>query len=389
MNEEQLIAAPITETLPYRGKIDTFKLNEIIKSLEESVLRAIIRGSKLQEKINMMILAINSSYMSFAKSNQIYTSYPSTSDITSSTSYVGVAFATAFGGVDGVKQDKSAGIVTLDWSDNNKLSKIPIYEGIVSPNIKIYVDDILRSNEDAVYNILDKDLTNFWIESTTAGVHSLELVLPPSLSNTFNYIEVLPFPIFGIEITSIQYTDLVGNSKTIYPTSENSFYSNGGPLVFHLSPREFNNAIKINFNVIDGIEVMGFSLIDICSIDYQNNTNTVYLKFENIPQTDTQGNEVTDITLVSIDTDFYVDGILNTSYDNFITELSLVPSVGSSDTVGLKRIKGYQTIPETTVTLGTSGSEKTLYLKVVMNEVNTTTPVFRGAKLNFTYGSIV
>lgn len=388
MNEEQLIAAPITETLPYRGKIDTFKLNEIIRSLEESVLRAVIRGSKLQEKINMMNLAINSSYISFAKSNQIYTSYPTTSDISSSTSYVGVAFATAFGDIDGVKQDKSAGIVTLDWSENNKLSKIPIYEGVVSPNIKIYIDNILRSNEDSVYNILDKDLTNFWIESATSGEHSIELVLPPSLSNTFNYIEILPFPIFGIEITSIQYTDLIGNNKIIYPISENSFYSNGGPLVFHLSPREYNNSIKINFNVVDGINVMGFSLIDICSIDYQNNTNTVYLKFENIPQFDTQGNEVTDITLVSIDTDFYVDGVLNTSYDNFITELSIVPSIGSSDTVGLKRVRGYQTIPETTITLGDTGTEKTLYLKVVMNEVNTTTPVLRGAKINFTYGSI-
>lgn len=388
MNEEQLIAAPITETLPYRGKIDTFKLNEIIRSLEESVLRAVIRGSKLQEKINMMNLAINSSYISFAKSNQIYTSYPTTSDISSSTSYVGVAFATAFGNIDGVKQDKSAGIVTLDWSENNKLSKIPIYEGVVSPNIKIYIDNILRSNEDSAYNILDKDLTNFWIESATSGEHSIELVLPPSLSNTFNYIEILPFPIFGIEITSIQYTDLIGNNKIIYPISENSFYSNGGPLVFHLSPREYNNSIKINFNVVDGINVMGFSLIDICSIDYQNNTNTVYLKFENIPQFDTQGNEVTDITLVSIDTDFYVDGVLNTSYDNFITELSIVPSIGSSDTVGLKRVRGYQTIPETTITLGDTGTEKTLYLKVVMNEVNTTTPVLRGAKINFTYGSI-
>lgn len=387
-NADQLLASPIITDLGYRENINSYELNKMIRSIEESVLRSIMRGTKLSEKINMLNLAVTSAYTALGKSSTLYSSYPNVSDLYSSDSFVGIGFASAFGDVSGVRQDKVAGIITLDWASNKKLSKIPTYEGVVSPNIKIYVDDVLRPSDDIVYNLIDNDNSTFWIESTTAGEHNIEIVLPPSTQKTFNYLEVIPFPIFGMEIKRIEYRDLYNNLQVIYPTSENSFYAKGGPLVFHLAPREYNNSIKIFFDVLDGINTMGFSLIDIASIDYLNNSNTFYMKFENIAEFDTTGNSITEITPVSIDIDFYIDGILDKSYDNFISEISLVPTIGSNTKIGLARTKGYQNIPTTNITLGSIDGKNSLYLKCVINEVGTTTPVFRGAKLNYTYGTI-
>jgi len=242
---DQLVAYPITKELGYRENINSNELNETIRSLEESVLRAIIRSTQLTEKINMLNLAVTSAYTALGKSSQMYTSYPTTSDIISSTSFVGTAYATSFGDVSGVRQDIVNGITTLDWNNNKKLSKIPVYNGIVSSNTKIYVDGTLRSNDDVVYNLVDLDDSTFWIESATAGEHNVQIVIPPSTSKTFNYLKIIPFPIFGIEITRIEYSDLQNKAQVIYPTKENSFYSKAGPLVFHLSPREYNNSINI------------------------------------------------------------------------------------------------------------------------------------------------
>lgn len=388
-NSDQLLAYPITEEIEYRSNIDSKKLNETIRSIEESVMRSLLRGTKLIEDFNRINLALTSAYAGLSRSSQMYNSYPKTSDITSSTSFVGTAFASAFGSVTGKRQDKTAGIVTMDWSDNKKLSKIAIYNGVVSPNIQIYVDNILRPESDAVYNILDGDKSTFWIESTTAGAHTLELRLPPSINKTFNYLEVLPFPIFGMEINKIEYYDVHNRLQVIYPANENSFYNSTGPLMFHMSPREFNNTIKISFTVFQNINAMGFTSIDVCNIDYLNNTSTSYLKFENIPNKDVYGNTITSLIPVSIDLDFYVDGVIDNNYDSFLPEISLVPNPNGTEKLSLSRKKGYQTIPTTTLSLYSENGTNSLYLKVVMNEVGLTTPVFRGAKLNFTYGTIV
>jgi hypothetical protein len=387
-NSDQLLAYPITKELEYRSNISSKELNEMIRSIEESVLRSLIRGTQLKETFDRFNLALTSSYVSMSRSSQMYNYYPTTSDIYSTTSYVGVAFASAFGGMVGKKQNKMAGIATLDWNDNKKLSKIAIYNGVVSPNIQISVDGILRPSSDAVYNIIDGDNTTFWVESATAGQHTLELLLPPSINKGFNYIEIVPFPIFGIEIIKIEYYDLQNKLKVIYPVSENSFYNSTGPLVFHLAPKDFNNSIKITYYVMEGINSMGFSSVDICNIDYINNTNIIYFKFENLPNYDVAGNAITSITPVMIDLDFYVDGVLDNNYDQFISEISLVPTVSSTEKIGLARKKGRQTIPSTTINMGSEDGKRCLYLKVAMNEVCKTTPVFRGAKLNFTYGTL-
>jgi len=386
-NIDQLLAYPIIKELEYRSNINSKDLNLMLKSIEESILRSIIRGTETENKIKMLNLATNAAYSSIGMVNQIYNYAPKPFDIPSG-EFGGVAFATAFGDVSGVRQEKLTGIVTMDWNNNKKLSKIPVYNGVVSQAIQIYVDGTLRPNNDSVYNIIDGDPATFWVEETVPGEHTLELILPPSTRNSFNYIEVIPFPIFGIEIVKIEYSDFQSINHSIFPTKDNSFYNNKGPLILHLSPREFNNTIKITFNVINGINVMGFTHIDISSIDYLNNTNTIYLKFEGIPSLDHNGIPLTSIKPYSISVDFYADGVIDKNYNSFISEISIVSTTGNNpiSQLGVKKLREFQRInianSSFNVVQGTD-VPNALFLKVVMNEVNLTTPVIRGAQLNY------
>jgi hypothetical protein len=352
----------------------------MIRSIEESVLRSLLRGTKLQEDTTRFNLAVNSSYIALAsKFGELQYPYDGVSD--------GVGFCSAYGTVidnDGVtNKNQVAGILTLGWNENNgKLSKIPVYEGVVSPNIVIYLDDVAQPITDPIYNILDKDNSTFWVKEVAAGEHTIEIVLPNSINKTFNYLEVVPFPIFGMEILNIQYTDLQSRLISLYPSDRLSSFINSGPIYLHLAPREFNNSIKITFKAKDGMSSVGFSSIDICNIDYFNNQSTVYFKFENI-KTELYSSEVTAIIPTRIDLDFYADGVLNEDYNKFITEVSLVSSTGASPvgSFGLTKAASQEIDSPPTLTLENAGD---LYLKVVMNEVNKTTPVFRGARLTYT-----
>ena len=389
-NLNQLLAYPIISDIEYRSNISSKDLNLMFKSIEESILRSLIKGAETESKIKMLNLASNSAYTALSIQNQIYNDYPKPQTFPSG-EYGGVAFCSAFGEISGVRQDSVGGIVTMNWNNNRKLSKIPIYNGVVSPNVQIYVDNELRPVGDPVYSILDGDKSTFWVEQTSSGEHTLELVLPPSTQKTFNYIEIYPFPIFGIEITKIEYYDLQSIKQTIYPSTDTNFYNKYGPLLLHLFPREYNNTIKITFNVIDGVNTMGFTSIDICSIDYLDTSNTVYLKFENIPEKDYLGNTLTTIRPISINLDFYIDGVIKkdgNEYDSYISEIKLVTSPDISDgSINIKRIRDEQTLNISNLSSLTvsqiDGSPNTCYLKVVMNEVNLTTPVIRGAKLTY------
>lgn len=383
---DQLLAYPITEDIEYRSNINSKNLNMILKSLEESVLRALMKSTEVERQLGMLNLGATSSYLALSRSNQIYNSYPQPYNIPSG-QYGGVCYATAFGDISGVRQDKSVGVVTMDWKENKKLSKIPSYQGVISPTVQIYLDSVLRPVGDSIYNILDGDTSTIWIEQAASGLHTLELVLPPSTQKTFNYVEVVPFPIFGMEITKIEYYDFQSNLQTIYPLEDNLFYNGSGPLIMHLTPREFNNTIKITFNVINGLNVMGFTSIDVGSIDYMNNTNTVYIKFDNVPEVDHNNVSITSIRPVGIDLDFYADGVVDDNYNSFISEISLVtsPTTNPNSSLSIPKKRGYQGINTSNASFSVSqpSGPNALYLKVVMNEVNLTTPVIRGAKLDY------
>lgn len=375
MVKKRLLAYPIISELEYTQRIDSKQLNEMFSSIENSVLRSIIRSTDLSNKIDALNLGIVNSYNALYGHEKSYQKYPNTND---------TLFATAFGtAVTGGKQNQNAGIVTLDWDSFNKQSKIPMIGDVLSPNINIYVDGDLRAQDDDVYNILDSNPKTFWIEETSTKDHTLEIQLPPSLSKRFNYIEISPFPVFGIEITKIEYQDLQSIWQVIFDSDQTSstvkpfkFYNNSGPMVFHLSPKEYNNIIKITYKVKDTINTMGFSNIDISLIDYNNTATTVMVPFENLPA------NITTIIPNKVNLDLYIDGGITSNYNSYFSKNGGGIYITNDDGTDLEHISpilGPQSYSWSSIDISNG-----LWLKVVMNEVDMTTPMFRGCMLEYT-----
>jgi hypothetical protein len=374
--KKRLLAYPIIDELEYRQNISSNQLNEMLKSIEQSVLRAIIRSTELSNKIDALNLGITNSYNALFGHEKSYEKYPN---------YATTTFATAFNReISGGRQSQNAGIVTLDWDNYNKQSKIPIKDGVLSPNVRILVDDIVRPEGDDVYNILDSDPTTFWIEQADPGEHTIEIQLPPSLSKRFNYLSLVPFPVFGIEITKIEYADVQSVWQVIFDSDKKSetykpyrFYNATGPMDFHLTPKEYNNTIKITFNLRDGLSAMGFSTVDISLIDYHNTATTIMMPFENLPDPGVS----TLITPDNLSLDFYIDGASTTNYNKFFEKNGGGIYLTNDDGTTLGNIAPiHKTQSQTWPSIDISNG---LWLKVVMNEVDMTAPVFRGCKLEY------
>jgi len=375
-NKQQLLAYPYIDEIEYREKIDPDKLNLILRSLEESVLRAILRSSEITDLQSRLNLGVVSSYEALSKHVGTLFSYENLDS--------GVAFATAYDQVittSGGFQDRVAGIATLAWDEDRKYSKVPRYDtdndsipDYVSPAVSIYVDGTLRSADNSAYFMLSRRNDAFWIEQTASGIHTIQVNLPPSLNKSFNYIELAPFPVFGVEIRKVKYQDPSNLWKTIYDVTDKDykFYNNSGPLVMHLSPKETNGTFEVTCNVDDtggGTGPIGFSSMDFGLIDYEDKTQTIYIKFENAP--------ASNITLLSGEFDFYIND--NIKYDKFISKLAIANSFDGTGDISINTVStdrynfGKQSID----------ASNGLYLKVVMNEINRTTPVIRGYKLTY------
>lgn len=377
MGRQKLLAYPFIDEIQYREKIDPYKLNLILRSIEESVLRAILRGSELTDLYNRLNLAVETSYISLSKHVGTLFSYDSVAS--------GLAYATAYDSVNvngGGNQDRVAGIVTLSWDKERRYSKVPRFDtdddnipDTVSPAVVVSVNGTNRAQDDPAYNMLNRRNDSFWIEQAVSGVYEVEVSLPPSVNKNFNYIEIAPFPVFGINLQKVEYKDERSVWNTIYnvDTEDYKFYNNSGPLVMHLTPRTTNGIFKITCEVIDGINALGFSNMDFGLIDYNDEVQTVYMRFENAPETT--------ITLLSSSLDFYIDDITGTQNPNkFISELSITNSLtGAGTTITLNEISSdeYQFGGETI------DASNGLWLKIVMREVNRTTPVIRGCKLDY------
>lgn len=369
--KKRLLAYPIVDELDYRQRIDSKQLNEMLQSIEQSILRAILRGTDLSTKIDALNLGVVNSYNALYKHEKSADAYPSYND---------TIYATAFGNeITGGRQNQNAGIVTLDWDDFNRQSKIPIYDGVLSPNVTILVDDVVRPQSDPVYNMLDSDPTTFWIEAASVGEHTVEIQLPPSLNKRFNFLDIVPFPVFGIEITKIEYSDIQNIQQTIFDSTGKvyKFYNTSGPMTFHLKPKEFNNTIKITYNVKDGTSAMGFSNIDVALIDYHNTATTIMMPFDNLPDP-----SIISLTPTNINLDFYINGPVDVNLNKYFSKNGGGIFITNDNGDVLENIAPIQTTQSNT--WGSIDFTNGLWLKVVMNEVDMTTPVFRGCKLEFT-----
>jgi len=380
MSKQQLLVYPSIQELPYRGRIDPYIMNLMLRSIEESTLRSILRGSESQDLLSDLALAVNTSYQGLVLATEEFNEYSHIAP--------GNFYATSFGltSVSG-HVDAVMGLTTLAWDPNRQYTKIPRYSSTttgpadtVSPNVTIYVDGVQRTTDDKAYNCLNRNNESFWVEQATAGTHTIEIDLPPSLNKNFNYIEISPMPVFGMTISGVQYQDIYGNYQTIFDMENPGFYTASGPIIMHLSPRQTNGTFKIIVNVLPSVLAMGFSCIDIALIDYKDEVETIYFPFENLPTPPNPTYHLGDFTL-----DFYIDG--TTAWGDYIREVSIVNSnnvnVAQPVTAGPISPNTIYHFGGKTITLNTT-DKKNLYLKITMKKSGSTTPVIRGCQLKAT-----
>ena len=379
MSRQQLLAYPHIEEIIYRSKIDPYKINLMLRSIDESVLRCLLRGSESQDLHKDLRLGVNASYLGLASQASQFLMLQSLQ--------AGVAVASSFDNVNtlnGGKVDSVGGVTTLSWDTKRHVTKIPRYDtdndGIadhVSPAVVMIVDNEVRTPDNKAYNCLNRSNRSFWIEEAAAGDHTIEIQLPPSINKAFNYIELAPFPAFGMKIKRIEYQDIYSNWQTLFHNEDKQykFYNDSGPLVMHFSPKETNGTFKITVTALSGVDVIGFSSIDIARIDYEDRSQTVYLRFNNLKGPKT-------VNLSSINVDFYIDHeTLN--YGDFITELALT---NIADPLTETKVMISKATHETYYFSGDSltlGSGEHMHFKVIMKENNMTTPVIRGCKLTY------
>lgn len=371
---KKLTAYPMTEDIGYRERTDSLKLNRIMNSMEESVLRAMMRGSEFSEAMARLNLAVTTSYLAMSRRPQVR--YRVTNTV----------YATPFNSVRLVNNqhrgntlfvDRTFGQLTLGY--DKVYYKTPRIDtdgdGIldrVSPNVKVLVDGEERDEDDNVYDALDRRNQTFWIEAMGAGEHTIEIQYPPSVDSKFNYLKLVPFPLYGVEVSGVMYQDVQSNdipiaTQSLGPTE---------PIKTYLSPKEFNGTIKIHCNVLDDLGVLGFSFVDVGMIDFINGEQTGYIAFDRFRAPPT-----TSVNIDTVKLDWYVDGF--DLSDPPIRDVAVVRSTdaGETEIIDIPNVApGAANIINKPIN---NIVNNTLWLRFTIEERNMTTPVIRGAKLRY------
>jgi len=387
-NRKTLSVYPEIEEIEYSSKIDTEKLNTQLRSIEESALRAILRGKELNSEMTRLELGLVKSYQAMANK---YASIVAFSD--------DKAYANAFNVTNnkttpgGILYDEDYGTVTLNPIDS--YSKIPRgqkYDGKVSPQVTMYLDGTEISVNSEAYDALDGTNKYFWIEEVSPNTqYTVRIDLPPSLTKRFNYMELSPYPLFGMSIDNITYTDFSGKKTELdkyFTGTANPLVGNyGNTIKLYMSPKEYNGTVEIKVTS-NSLGIIGFSNIDIKFNDYDNTTKTGWLKFDGFKKDNTY-------TLNNIVLDYYLDGkssnsliTVNESPINVILrkgEESDGEVTYHDDELYHKMDLARTLNSSYSLNLSVSLTENQyIYLYFEMTEQNNTTPVIRGAKIDFT-----
>lgn len=372
----------ITE-IEYGSSIESADLNKQLKSIEESALRAILRGRELSSEMSRIQLGVLKSYLAMGKFigaleyKNDSKLYATTYDVkTNRTASSDILYDTAYG------------YTTLNpIGSYTKIPRGEKYDGKVSPQVAVELQGVEVEPNAEIYDALDGTHKSFWLENVgTPDLRSIDIYVPPSLTKRFNYIEVHPFPLYGPKIESIQYMPfnnaiLEDVTKGIYggnPLSNNR----GESVKLYLSPKEFNGRIRINVTPDDD-QYIGFSNIDVKFLDFDNTSKDGFLIFNGFGQ----DNDYT-INIEKVDIDWYFDGpesmVLSDS-----TPIKMWISVGTiADNVFTNDIRYPIDLADIrTLTMNeqvTVERDQELVLEFQLKEHNVTTPVIRGAKITYT-----
>ena len=393
-NRKTLSVYPDITDIQYSDPISTEVLNKQFESLNESVLRSLIRTQEINTSLATIESALNVQAIALAQ-------YYSELDYKDTN----VAYITAFDKNhtgNNMSYDTAYGYYTLGL--NSSYSKIPRnekYNGKVSPQVRIFINDEEQTIDSAAFRALDGSLNTLWFDQYGEGAEvKFEIQLPPSLTKRFNYIQLDPFPTFGFNLNKVEYQDNFGAYHDVlkdtfgsddvfgYDAVSNISTNKAFPTKIYVSPKEFNGKIIV-YGTTSSVGSFGFSNIDIAFMDFNDTSAESYLEFTefSVDLGDTRN-----VKLNSAAIDYYFDSpnasdLLSGTNPPLSASLVVGSFVGGTfvqenEGIDLDLVKAAtRTIDiNTEITLNPG---QTLFLKLTLKEHNLTTPVFRGCKLNF------
>lgn len=394
-----LAVFPYIEEFNYSEQLSSEKLNKQFASLQESVLRALIRSQEINSSLNILESAVTAQSTSITSLyNKLqYTNLTNTNNI-----YI-TSFSNHIQSNNNVSYDTAYGYTTLKI--DGQFSKIPRsekYDNKISPNVTITLNGEIKPYDSSIYRILDNSLNTLWFEQLSEndlnekGEVELEIQLPPALTKRFNYIRIDPFPLFGFDIVDIQFQDLYSEYQSIKenlygthkPLGDSGIMAT--PAKFYISPREYNGSIKIIAKPYT-TRYFGFSNIDIGFTDFNNTSQNFVLQFDGFKATPRPKSiKITDVLI-----DYYFDSSDIISAESLIKSKNIISAklvIGMYDpnTNVLTNTNAVQPIPliinNKSITINkniTLNANEGIYLDVTFTEFNMTTPVIRGAKLTY------
>lgn len=387
INKKQTLSIyPYIEEIGYSDPISSEKLNKQFQSLKESVLRSVIRSQEINTSLDTMEAAVN------AQAISIGNYYNNLNYQQNDTAYI-TAFDNMLQSNEFVNYDTAYGYVSLmPVSNYSKIPRNEKYDGKVSPNVTILINGVQQPYDNYVYKALDNSLNTLYFDNLPPNTNvEFEIQLPPSLTKRFNYVQINPFPVFGYDLINIQYQDFFGVFhdllETVYGTHNPMLNNKAMPTKIYTSPKEFNGTIKI-IGKTNSTGYFGFSNIDIGFIDFNNTTQSCILPFKEFLA---NKQNLLKINVSTAIVDYYFDSpnakALLEGYSPvleariFVGTMvnGVVTQTGDSFKLNISSNSLINVNKEFIMNVG-----ELLYLELKLTENNMTTPVFRGAKLNYT-----
>ena len=386
----------------YRERISSSDVNDTIKSLRDSLLRAYLRGQRTSRQVENLSKAVNyQNYMINEKVGSItfdndlnqvgdehmvwknFYNPPSVTPTLTEPADSGVEFETKYGQV----------VLAAGSDGSAKYSKINTFTdstGIkrVGSNVKISIGSGIGTistvevtdRDDYIYSVLDGTANTFWIDdSKTYPTMAFDVEFPSSLVTRANVITVDPFPMQIVEIDDLQYRPLTATALTSLnlPDIRGLTKRSGAPIRVHFNPVDFNNYLRILMNgtqIDTGKYVYGMSDLN---VEYVNYVTQGYFSHDmEIPEAP---NYVIN-RITSFQPYYYIDDRLRES-DYTVKPPISFQLVKSDGTMIWDSTSG---INISSAPLDGFEDETLIRVKTIMNNVDGTTPVLKGYKVGYT-----
>lgn len=372
----------------FRGAIESDDLNNNLKDIYNDLAEAYRREQYINNRLREYASDLSYQCQMLA----VRLSNASAALIAASGSYAAaggnVLYWSAYSN-DGVssnssRHDLSIGEVTLPWS--RSYTKIPLvlneygdYE--VDSSVKINYCNDYYTKPDDLWDLVDNNPETNWVKSyplaDSPGQITLRIELPSSTNPAMNSIYISPYPDGGPRVDSLRYLNTAGAWVAVP-----GFTDVTNRKRFHFTPIDYGNQIDLTMVPVAlkdsngvGCMVFGIQDIDVSLIEYVDNSEFVVMLNA------AAGTTITNITYVN----------LSYTISPAITNES---SISSSDRPVLLQIyedaglttQVYSNIiynHSYTGSIGMTTPGSTIWAKVTLRKINSTTPVVTGLTIKY------